>query len=73
MNRRKFLNYIGCGCCGFVINAGNYEGLAQIILDLSNLSANERNCMGEKGFEYYVENFTLKNCIDHLELILKSN
>ena len=21
MNRRKFLNYIGCGCCGFVINA----------------------------------------------------
>jgi predicted Zn-dependent protease len=21
MNRRKFLNYVGCGCCGFVINA----------------------------------------------------
>ena len=21
MNRRKFLNYIGCGCCGFVLNA----------------------------------------------------
>ena len=21
MNRRKFLNYIGCGCCGFVMNA----------------------------------------------------
>ena len=21
MNRRKFLNYIGCGCCGFMINA----------------------------------------------------
>ena len=20
MNRRKFLNYIGCGCCGVVIN-----------------------------------------------------
>tara|TARA_B110001452_G_scaffold73852_1_gene59809 strand:- start:202 stop:1029 length:828 start_codon:yes stop_codon:yes gene_type:complete len=21
MNRRKFLNYVGCGCCGFVMNA----------------------------------------------------
>ena len=21
MNRRKFLNYVGCGCCGFVLNA----------------------------------------------------
>ena len=21
MNRRKFLNYLGCGCCGFVMNA----------------------------------------------------
>ena len=21
MNRRKFLNYVGCGCCGFMINA----------------------------------------------------
>ena len=21
MNRRKFLNYMGCGCCGFIINA----------------------------------------------------
>ena len=21
MNRRKFLNYMGCGCCGFVMNA----------------------------------------------------
>ena len=21
MDRRKFLSYIGCGCCGFVLNA----------------------------------------------------
>ena len=21
MNRRKFLNYLGCGCCGFIMNA----------------------------------------------------
>ena len=20
MNRRKFLNYIGCGCCGVIVN-----------------------------------------------------
>ena len=57
--------------CGLVINAGNHAGLAQIILDLYNLSANERNSMSENGFSYYDENFTLKNCIDHLESILK--
>ena len=21
MNRRKFLSYIGCGCCGFILNS----------------------------------------------------
>ena len=21
MNRRKFLSYVGCGCCGFVMNS----------------------------------------------------
>ena len=21
MNRRKFLTYLGCGCCGFVLNS----------------------------------------------------
>ena len=21
MDRRKFLNYVGCGCCGFVLNS----------------------------------------------------
>ena len=21
MNRRKFLTYVGCGCCGFVLNS----------------------------------------------------
>ena len=21
MNRRKFLSYVGCGCCGFIFNS----------------------------------------------------
>ena len=21
MNRRKFLSYLGCGCCGFILNS----------------------------------------------------
>ena len=21
MNRRKFLSYVGCGCCGFILNS----------------------------------------------------
>ena len=35
MNRRKFLSYIGCGCCGFLLNscatAPITEDVSQII------------------------------------------
>ena len=59
--------------CGFVVNAGNYEGLSRIILELYHLNPYERNILSENGLEYYKRNFTLDKCIDNLELILKSS
>ena len=59
--------------CGFATNAGNSEGLAKIILDLSKLPQKERTILGTNGFTYYNQNFTLDTCIDNLEQILKSS
>ena len=59
--------------CGYATNAGNPEGLAKIVLDLSKLPAAERMVLGSNGFSYYNKNFTLDTCINNLEQILKSS
>jgi len=59
--------------CGFVANAGDYKGLAQHVLDLYQLPQTQREVLGENGFKYYNENFTLDICINNLEKILKSS
>ena len=59
--------------CGYVTNAGNYEGLAEIILNMSKLPQDQRTFLGNNGFTYYNENFTLDTCIDNLEQILKTS
>jgi len=58
--------------CGFSTNAGDSEGLAREIVKLYELSAEQRNILGQNGFKYFEENFTMTKCIDNLELILKS-
>jgi len=58
--------------CGFSVNAGNSEGLAKIILEMYEMSIEERIHLGNNGFSFYQENFTLKKCIDNLEFILKN-
>ena len=58
--------------CGFSTNAGNSEGLAQEIVKLYGLNEVQRNILGENGFRYFEENFTMTKCIDNLELILKN-
>ncbi|MDX6182216.1 glycosyltransferase family 4 protein [Flavobacterium sp. Fl-77] len=58
--------------CGFSVNAGNSEGLAKEILKLYDLNEEERNILGQNGFRYFEENFTMTKCINNLELILKS-
>ena len=29
MNRRKFLNYVGCGCCGLILNSCSTAPITQ--------------------------------------------
>lgn len=58
--------------CGFSTNAGDSEGLAREIVKLYELSVEQRNILGQNGFKYFEENFTMTKCIDNLELILKS-
>ncbi|MFW0737278.1 glycosyltransferase family 4 protein [Flavobacterium sp. T12S277] len=58
--------------CGFSTNAGNFEGLAKEIVKLYELSEEQRNILGQNGFRYFEENFTMTKCIDNLEFILKS-
>ncbi len=58
--------------CGFSVNAGNSEGLVEIILEMYKMSNEERVHLGNNGFNFYQENFTLKKCIDNLEFILKN-
>lgn len=58
--------------CGFSTNAGNYEGLAKEIVKLYELSEEQRSILGQNGFRYFEENFTMTKCINNLELILKN-
>lgn len=58
--------------CGFSVNAGNSEGLTKEIVRLYELSEEQRNILGQNGFRYFEENFTMTKCINNLELILKS-
>lgn len=57
--------------CGLSVNAGDSNGLAKKILKLYEMSNEERNILGENGFRYFEENFTMSKCIDNLEFILK--
>ncbi|MHB1196547.1 MAG: glycosyltransferase family 4 protein [Lutibacter sp.] len=57
--------------CGFSVNAGDSEGLAKIVLEMYNMSVEERINLGINGFNFYEDNFTLEKCIDNLEFILK--
>lgn len=57
--------------CGFSVNAGDSEGLSKIILEIYEMSIEERINLGNNGFNFYEDNFTLEKCIDNLEFILK--
>ena len=56
--------------CGFSVDAGNFEGLAKIILEMQKMNIEDRLQLGSNGFSFYQENFILKKCIDNLEMIL---
>lgn len=58
--------------CGFSVNAGDSIGLANKIVEMYEMNIEERINMGNNGFCFYEDNFTLKKCIDNLENILKN-
>lgn len=58
--------------CGLSVNAGDSNELAKKILELYEMSNEERNILGGNGFKYFEENFTMSRCIDNLESILKN-
>jgi glycosyltransferase involved in cell wall biosynthesis len=58
--------------CGFFVNAGDSIGLAKKIIEMYEMNIDERNTLGNNGFNFYEGNFTLKKCIDNLEIILKN-
>ncbi|UWY28628.1 glycosyltransferase family 4 protein [Flavobacterium sp. TR2] len=57
--------------CGFSVNAGDHEALAKEIIKLSEMDKKERDLLGQNGFKYFEENFTMAKCINNLESILK--
>lgn len=59
--------------CGFCVNAGNAQGLAEIIRTISQLNSQELIELGENGKMYGEKHFSLKNCIEKLEEILQGH
>ncbi len=57
--------------CGYATNAGDYVGLADIILRLKNMDEDTRKVLGRNGREYYKRYFEMNQCIDHLCNILQ--
>lgn len=56
--------------CGLCARAGDYEHLAENVLAMSRLSAEQREQMGQRGAEYYREHFEKSRVIDTLERII---
>lgn len=57
--------------CGFSVNAGDSNGLAKQIIRLYEMDKQEQDILGQNGFKYFEENFTMTKCINNLESILK--
>lgn len=58
---------------GITVPPGNPEAMAKALIDLANISAEERHQMGERGHRYVVENYDLRNLIQRYESTLQPN
>lgn len=56
--------------CGRCVAAGDYKGLASLMVDYIE-NADSYNTCGVNARKYFEENFTLKKCCDDLEVQLK--
>lgn len=56
--------------CGLSCASGDYVAFAECIKHFKGLSENERKSLGENGYHYFMSNFTLDKCMEHLCLLL---
>lgn len=68
-------NFVNESNCGAIIESENPELLSLKILELKNMTENERLQLGENGFNYLMNNFTTKLITDKLlkEVIIPGN
>lgn len=58
--------------CGFTVPASNIEMLSKTMIKVSQMEKHTLSELGENGKNYFLNHFTLENCINNLENILKS-
>lgn len=66
---QEIIRKAGCGRC---VNAHDIDGLAKEIRELSQLSSNDLELMGKKGYDYYMHYFHKDVCMDIIDGALKS-
>lgn len=56
--------------CGLASDAGDYKALAENAVVLYNMSESDRKSMGDNGRRFFEENFTRKDLLSKLEMIM---
>lgn len=56
--------------CGWSVKAGDAEGLAKLVIELSKTDKAELNAKGANGLKYYNENFEKEKCLAKLDQIM---
>ena len=65
MNRRKFLSYVGCGCCGFFLNSCSTAP----ITDRRQFKIIPEAKLNQKAAQIY----TLKKAVNALDVLRKAD
>lgn len=56
--------------CGVSVPAGNYEALSRVLINMSSKEPEALRLLGVNGYNFYMKNYKLENCISNLENIL---
>lgn len=65
---REVIRDAGCGWC---IKAGDAEGLAKLVIELSKMSKDDLSVKGQNALRYYNEYFEKNKCLTKLDEIMK--
>ncbi len=75
MNRRKFLSYVGCGCCGYILNSCTTAPITER-KQLKIISESKLNAKAAQIYEKVKEKEKLskdKKTLDEIKEIGKKN